>query len=153
MRNVTLYTTKGILRWECCLLELFELVWAFYVRALGSNKAKAWGLGGVLNCCTVFNVQWDTLEELLRAGYPVDTTHKLWIIWETELSRQTSFDINPVFHVICGYCPFWDMQLEGISLPFKSLKVADSDDKTCLCKGLKPCRCSTQGKISVHISM
>jgi len=40
MRNVTLYTTKGILRWECCLLELFELVWAFYVRALGSNKAK-----------------------------------------------------------------------------------------------------------------
>jgi len=64
------------------------------------------------------------------------------------LFRPTSFDFNPVFYVICGHCPFWDMQLEAISLPFKTVRVA-ANDKSSLCEGFKATQVFYTGRESL----
>ena len=61
----------------------------------------------------------------------------MYIIWDIELSSETSFDVNSATSVFYWHCPFWDMQLEAISLPFKTVREAVWNNETCLCKHLK----------------
>ena len=63
----------------------------------------------------------------------------MYIIWDIELSSETSFDVDfasSMFHWH-WHCPFWDMQLEAISLPLKTVSMAVRNNETCLCKDLK----------------
>jgi len=86
----------------------------------------------------MLDFQGHQFQELLRAGQPVYATNKLrFVISELKLSCQTSFDVNLASLPFLWNGSFWNMKFKTISLPFKTVRTASSNDESDLSKGLK----------------
>ena len=142
-----LYAAIGTMGWECSFVECSELEWQFWLRGLGSDKVKAWNLGRIMKRCTVLDFKCNRSQEFLSAGEPVHTANKLWIIWESKLSSETGFDINPTFFVFCWHRPYWNVQLETASLPFETVRAALGNDETCFSKCFKASQVFYRGNV------